>query len=86
MTRGNCRSAEPTLFHSERQGNGAITDMRLAVRMHCNNCPVVRQCLQYALDNMTEDEARGIYGIGKYGVWGGTLPAQRASMRRGAAA
>ena len=46
--------AEPIDFHSEEP---AEIDRALAM---CNECPVKRQCLQFALDNYE-----------RFGVWGG---------------
>ena len=40
----------------------------------CAACTVTRQCLQYALDNDL-----------RYGIYGGTDPAQRRKLRRAAA-
>lgn len=37
----------------------------------CAGCPVINQCLTYALDNREED-----------GVWGGTTPKQRRNLLR----
>lgn len=36
----------------------------------CRRCPVQAECLEWAL---THDE--------RYGIWGGTLPSQRAKMK-----
>lgn len=37
----------------------------------CIGCPVVNQCLQYAIDHREMD-----------GIWGGTTPKQRATILR----
>lgn len=36
----------------------------------CETCPVIKQCLAYALDNHEEE-----------GVWGGTTPEERKALK-----
>ena len=38
---------------------------------YCSKCPVVKQCLSYAMELETDKQA------GRWGVWGGTTPRQR---------
>jgi hypothetical protein len=84
MREGNCANgADPEMFHPEGLGNAVTTRMRTAVLTYCNVCPVRDKCLRYALDNWFEAEHQGEYGVGKFGVWGGTLPGERASLMRG---
>lgn len=87
MRDGNCVSGDPEMFHPEGLGNAVTTRMRTAVLTYCNAdrnvCPVRDKCLRYALDNWYEAEHQGGYGIGKFGVWGGTLPGERQSLMRG---
>lgn len=74
MTQGDCREADPELFHSD-----APATLRAATKL-CASCPVIDKCLAYALDNMDdgdEDSPNRKIGIGKYGVWGGTTPIDR---------
>jgi len=40
----------------------------------CAACPVRGECLELALRN---------WAIGKFGVWGGTVPAERETLRAG---
>jgi Transcription factor WhiB len=40
----------------------------------CAACPVRAGCLELALRNWT---------VGRFGVWGGTVPAERANIRAG---
>jgi WhiB family redox-sensing transcriptional regulator len=40
----------------------------------CAACPVRAACLEWALRN---------WGIGQFGVWGGTVPAEREILRAG---
>lgn len=69
-----CTGMGPELFYLE-QGKKAENTMKLqAARQVCNNCPVRRECLDYAIDNF----------IG-FGIWAGTTPQQRKRMRNGRA-
>lgn len=47
----------------------APRDYMPALRV-CQGCPVQAECLEFALAN---DE--------RYGIWGGTLPSERAKMK-----
>ena len=40
----------------------------------CAGCPVRGECLELALRN---------WAIGQFGVWGGTVPAEREKLRAG---
>jgi WhiB family transcriptional regulator, redox-sensing transcriptional regulator len=40
----------------------------------CAACPVRGECLEWALRN---------WAIGQFGVWGGTVPAERQKLRAG---
>lgn len=60
---GSCAQTDPDLFHPE---DANLVKDALAV---CDQCPVVVECLQWALGN---DE--------KHGVWGGTTPTMRRRM------
>lgn len=44
-------------------------------RTICGRCPVVNQCLEFALGNDI-----------RHGIWGNTSPVERAALRRGSAA
>ena len=46
--------------------------MESAIEM-CRKCPVLRQCLEYALRHPESAE---------YGIWGGTTPPQRRRISR----
>jgi WhiB family transcriptional regulator, redox-sensing transcriptional regulator len=62
---GLCRDRNPDLWFMEEQRNGCNKE---AVTV-CRACPVMRECLQHALD--TEE---------RFGVWGVTTPYQRDAM------
>ena len=40
----------------------------------CGRCPVRQECLELSLRDWT---------VGQHGVWGGTIPAERARLRLG---
>jgi WhiB family redox-sensing transcriptional regulator len=40
----------------------------------CSDCPVRARCLELSLQN---------WEVGQHGVWGGTVPSERAELRRG---
>jgi WhiB family redox-sensing transcriptional regulator len=59
-----CRDAEPESFYSENE-----QFQRKLVEQYCKKCPVMNQCLEYALAR--ED---------RFGVWGGTTGRQRREI------
>ncbi len=63
--RAACRGLDPAMFFPEVGENTA------AAKAVCAQCPVSRECLDFALAN-TETE----------GVWGGTTPRARRPLRR----
>lgn len=63
-----CQDADPSLFFPDKRGS---TGEAKAV---CDACPVVDECLRYALDELGPHD--------DHGVWGGTSRAQRTTMRR----
>lgn len=62
-------SQVPDIFFPEDWSKGHGADILLAKQI-CGRCPVVMQCLEYAL--IAEDES---------GVWGGTTAHERRQMR-----
>jgi WhiB family redox-sensing transcriptional regulator len=58
---------DPELWFPDFPGNGAKKAQAKAIQI-CWTCPLRRPCLQFAI----ESEQR-------FGVWGGTTPAQRAA-------
>lgn len=63
-----CLNLDPGLFFADSPGVEAARARDLA--SVCNECPVVAQCLEYALANAVE------------GVWAGTTTAQRRRLRK----
>lgn len=63
-----CAQVDQELFWPERGGSTA------EAKRVCRACPVVDQCLAYALANGERE-----------GIWGGTSPTERKKMRRSAA-
>lgn len=59
---------EPDLWH------GNVGEQQYATRL-CQPCPVRQECLAYVL------HVERVYAeSGRWGVWGGLLPAQRAKL------
>lgn len=65
--RAACRGADPRLFFLDQ---GHLTDARLAKRI-CQRCPVVDECLEWALVNNE-----------RHGIWGNPGPRERRVLRR----
>lgn len=65
MDRAACLNIDPDIFFPER-GESAKPAKRV-----CSQCPVVQQCLDYAL-TLPED---------RLGVFGGTTPRERSRIR-----
>lgn len=64
--RGSCSRTDPEAFYPEGKGASTADAKRV-----CNRCPVIAECLQWALDT---DEV--------HGVWGGLSQRQRTKLRR----
>ncbi len=64
MESAECRSEEPEKFYFDSEGF-----LRKLAEQYCKKCPVINECLEYALN--TEE---------MYGLWGGTTPRQRREM------
>lgn len=78
MIRGACRAYDPVLFDTDYPppgDRGAMSAARRrrndAKRVCLDDCPVLTECLRYALT----------HGEG-YGIWGGTAPEDRDGIRR----
>ena len=75
-TRGLCAQPErdPEEWFSDRSrgGQSRLRDRREAARL-CDGCPVVRECLEYAVATRQ-----------RYGVWGGMSERDRTVLTRAA--
>ncbi|MGX1266923.1 WhiB family redox-sensing transcriptional regulator [Streptomyces phaeoluteigriseus] len=68
-----CREEDPDLFFPIGNTGPALLQIDEAKAV-CRRCPVMDQCLQWALESGQE-----------FGVWGGLSEDERRSMRRRAA-
>lgn len=65
MVDGLCAQADPELWFPEIGSTGH------AAKRICQQCPVIEECLAYAVEH------------GEMGIWGGTSERQRTATRRG---
>ncbi|MET7699655.1 WhiB family transcriptional regulator [Streptomyces sp. NPDC005485] len=70
LRRAACAEMDPELFFPVGTTGPALRDEREAKQI-CARCPVVGECLDWAL---TSGQA--------FGVWGGTCEEERSAMRR----
>ena len=74
--RGACSASDlgPDAWYPA--GGPADADQRQAAAALavCGGCPVRQECLELSLRDWT---------VGQHGVWGGTIPAERARLRLG---
>jgi WhiB family redox-sensing transcriptional regulator len=68
MGRGVCSTTDPETFFPAKNKSAAAE----AAKRVCSTCPVITDCLTYALADP-----------GVHGVWGGTSDRQRADIRKG---
>ena len=64
VARGICYGADPGIFFPPRHDPGT------EAKRICQHCPVLDECLDYALQ------------AGELGVWGGKTEAERRTLRR----
>lgn len=69
---GKCRDYDPELFFPEGLHPEDRPETKAALAI-CQRCPVLAQCLGYALSH-----PRAAW----YGIWGGKLPDQRLKLNR----
>ena len=62
-----CNESNSELFFPEEYTNPAILQEAKAI---CNSCPLVANCLEYAIDIPSLE-----------GIWGATTPRQRSRIR-----
>ena len=65
MEKAACKTADPEIFFADGNDRELVAE----AKSYCGICPVVLQCLTYALKN---DE---------FGVWGGTTLSERLKVR-----
>lgn len=65
-----CLTEDPELFFPVGTTGPAFDQIQQAKAV-CRRCPVVQQCLQWALDNHQD-----------FGVWGGLSEEERRNVRR----
>ncbi|MFG1846721.1 WhiB family transcriptional regulator [Micromonospora carbonacea] len=65
-----CRDEDPELFFAVGTSGPALTQIEQAKAV-CRRCPVVDQCLQWALSGGVDD-----------GVWGGMSEDERRAVKR----
>jgi WhiB family transcriptional regulator, redox-sensing transcriptional regulator len=68
-----CREDDPELFFPIGNNGPAVLQIEEAKAV-CRRCPVIEQCLQWALETSQE-----------HGVWGGASEDERPAMTRRAA-
>jgi len=61
---------DPETWHPVGNSNAAVAQAEEAAAV-CRHCPVMEQCLQYALENRIDE-----------GVWGGLTEAERRRIHR----
>ena len=66
-----CQGTDPDAFFPDKNDPGRSTT---AAKRICAGCPVVQQCLEYALKNNE-----------KFGVWGGLSEQSRRRFKNGGA-
>lgn len=67
-----CAQIDPEMFFPEKDGN--TKEQARRAKQICSECPVRTECLQEAL------RLEGIMYGGRFGIWGGTTPHERAAM------
>ena len=72
MDDAECMSEDPDLFYPRR---GASPREIAVAKGICRSCDVRETCLRYAL----ETEAASL-GLRRAGIWGATMPDERAAM------
>jgi WhiB family redox-sensing transcriptional regulator len=69
---GACRGEDSNLFYYEDNERGDHKESRtIAAKAICGTCKVQTECLEFALQ-INE----------RYGIWGGTTPEERNTMKR----
>ncbi|HEY9473452.1 MAG TPA: WhiB family transcriptional regulator [Mycobacteriales bacterium] len=75
-----CREADPELFFPVRSSTSTADEQKFqakvsAAKATCGSCPVLAECLEWALTTGQRD-----------GIWGAKTPEERVNLRRRRAA
>jgi WhiB family redox-sensing transcriptional regulator len=76
LTRGRCANSglsPDDWYPVSTTATAAKREAAKAIAV-CGGCPVRDECLELALRN---------WNVGRHGVWGGTMPAEREEIRAG---
>jgi WhiB family redox-sensing transcriptional regulator len=65
MSEGLCRGSSASFFPSETRTNRVPAEKYAEAVKVCQSCPVILECREYGKDE-------------RFGVWGGTTPADRS--------
>lgn len=65
-----CKGKTTNDFYPEMGVKGAAKQVK-EMKMFCRECPVILDCLDYALEN---DE--------QFGIWGGMTPKERSKIKK----
>lgn len=76
MAEALCLEVDHDLFFPSSTNPSAVAAQYRVAKAVCVACPVVADCLDYAMTAIPHPE----------GMWGATTTSERARMRRGAAA
>ena len=75
--RAACRGMDPGLFIPAKDGHAAGAEAR--AKAVCATCPVIDDCLEYALYSRPSIDGQPIYEIG---IWAGTNNVDRRRIRQ----
>ena len=77
MERAACKSADPRLFFPTHllEDSHADSCSYKKARAICKTCPVINDCLTYALVTFPHHED-------DHGMWGGTSPRERRKIKK----
>jgi WhiB family redox-sensing transcriptional regulator len=67
-----CAHEDPDVFFPVARTGAALRDQQARAKAVCRRCPVIRQCLSWALRAAPAE-----------GVWGGTCEEERRALMRG---
>ena len=70
--RGRCRGQDPSAWFPEKNKYQGV-EAKAAIRI-CNVCPVQKECLDFAINEVDT--------IKRYGIWGGKTPTQRSRIKK----